>query len=254
MKNLDHVVTVDKGRHARLRVKENPDFRHALTFNLASISLGELSACAANYPLVFVRNPDNQNFRPVAMFGLRPGENVYYGAEGWDCTYIPLMVQRHPFLIGFDDLDEDSRTLATCLDKNSTLLSEDEGIALFTDTGEDTDYLKTRKNLLGAIFEGEKITEQFTQKMTELNLFAPFELLLQPQNGEPRKVTGMYTLDERKIRELSPEQVQELHKLDFLPACYIIMSSLFQVHHLMALRNRKSGELANYRIELQPQA
>lgn len=252
MKNFDHMETVDKTRHAKLRVKPNVDFVHAKDFNLASISLNELSACTANFPVVFVQNPDNQKFRPVAMFGLRPGENFYYGEEGWDCTYVPLMVQRHPFLIGFDDREEDSNMLTMCIDKNSSFLSPDDGIAMFTEAGEDTDFLVTRRMLLNDIFEGEKLTEQFIQKLTELNLLSPVEILLQPQNGEPRKVAGMFTVDEQKLKALTPEQLQELHKLDFLPACYLILASLFQVHQLMRLRNRKSGEVVGYRINLQP--
>ncbi len=254
MKNYDYVETVDNTRHGKLRVKPNPDFGHAKNFNLASVTLAELSACTANYPVVFVKNPDNQQIRPVAMFGLRPGENVFYDKENWGATYVPLIIQRHPFLIGFDDHEEDSTTLTICLDKNSPLLGEDEGIALYTDTGEQTDYLKSRKMLLSELFEGEKIAESFVQKMTEMDLFLPFELIMQPLNDEPRKVTGMYTLDERKLRALSPEQLQELHKLDFLPGCYIIIGSLFQIHELMKLRNQKTGELINYRIDLQPES
>jgi hypothetical protein len=71
-------------------------------------------------------------------------------------------------------------------------------------------------------------------------------------DGQTRKVTGLMTFDEVKLRELTPEQVQELHKLDFLAACYLMYGSLFQIHRLMSLRARKSIEQANYRIELDP--
>jgi len=255
MKNQDHVVTVDKDKHAKLRVKPNPGYVHAKDLNLVAIALNELSACSANYPLVFIQNPETGRYRLAAMFGLRPGENVYYSEAGWDCTYVPLMIQRDPFLIGFDDRKEDDSTnLTMCLDKNSPFLSEDEGIAMFTPEGEETDFLKSRNLMLSAIFEGDRIAEQFTQKLVELDLFAPFELVLQLQNEELRKITGMYTLDERKLAALSPEQILELHNLGFLSACHLIMASVFQVHRLMRLRNRKSGELANYRIDLPPQS
>jgi hypothetical protein len=160
------------------------------------------------------------------------------------------MVQRHPFLIGFDDRDENSKTLTMCLDKNSPFLSEEDGIAMFTEAGEETDYLKSRNMLLGETFEGEKMSEQFTQKLVAMKLLTPLELILQPQNGEVRKVAGMYTIDERILGELNAEQLQEMHKLGFLAACNIILASVFQVHRLMKLRNQKSDEVANYRIEL----
>ncbi len=253
MKNREHVVTIDIALHAKQRVKPNPAFAHAKALNLSAVTLGELSACTADFPIAFVRHPQTLVIRPVAMFGLRPEENVYYNEEGWDSTYVPLLIQRHPFLIGADDKDPNTTMLTMCLDTTSPFLSESEGIPLFSESGQGTDFLNLANRMLFEIFEGEKLTEQFTKKMVEFDLLAPFELIVQSADGEVRKVTGLWTLSETKLRELSPERVQELHKLDFLPACYLILGSLFQLHNLMGLRNRKNVEQLKYRIELEPQ-
>ena len=251
MKNFDHVVTVDKNIHAKLRVKPNPDFAHAKGLNVAAISLSELSGCTGNFPVVFVQSPDSKSFRPGALFGLRPGENVYYGADGWDSSYVPMIIQEHPFLVGFDDRLEDSKTLTICLDTKSPFLSEEEGVALYHEGGVETDMLKYHRQLLAQIFEGEKRTEQFTRKLVEMDLLAPIELILQSQQDmEMRKIAGLFTVDEGKLRGLRAEQLLELHQLDFLPACYIILASQFQLHNLIKLRNRKTGEVVNYRIDL----
>ena len=70
-----------------------------------------------------------------------------------------------------------------------------------------------------------------------------------------RRVAGIFTISERKLRELTDAQVQELYKADFLPACYVILGSIFQLHRLMYLRNKKDFErIVNYRIDLEPQA
>lgn len=255
MKNINNVETVDKTRHAKLRVKPNADFAHAKEMNLAAISMGELSACTCNFPVVFIQNPENQQVRPVAMFGLRPGENVYYNADGWDSTYVPLLIQRHPFVIGFDDRSDDPKLLGTCLHRNSPFLSESEGVALFTPEGAETDYLQSRHLMMRDIFEGEKYTDQFVRKLQELGLLAPLEIIVQPESGELRRVAGIMTVSERKLRELTEAQLQELHKADFLPACYVILGSVFQLHRLMYLRNKKGIErIVNYRIDLEPPA
>jgi hypothetical protein len=255
MKNPDHIEALDIQKHAKLRIKPNPDAAHARELNLAAVTLAELSATACNFPIVFIPAPESSASkvqRPVALFGLRPGENVYYGTESWDGTYYPLVIQRHPFVIGWDDRDGegDGKTLAPCLNRRSDLVSEDEGIALFKPTGEETDFLQSRFQLLQEIFEGERFTEGFMRKIMELDLLVPITVIVQPENGEPRRVTGMSTLDERKLKTLTPEQVQELHQLDYLPACYVILGSLFQLHKLMKLRHEKGVErLQNYRIE-----
>jgi len=255
MKNFDNVETVDKDRHANLRVKPNPDFFHAKAMNLSAVTLGELSACTGNFPVVFLQNADTKVFIPVAMFGLRTNENIYYNEAGWDSSYVPMMIQQAPFVIGYDDRkEESSQDLTICLDKKSPYLSDVEGIALFTPAGEETDYLKNRNQLLSAIFEGEKLTSQFTRKIVELGLLSPIEVILQPANGEIRKVTGLHSLNEQKLKALTPAQLQELHSLDFLPACYIILGSMFQLHRLIKLRNDKSDEkIVNFRIDVAPE-
>lgn len=254
MKNINNVETVDKSKHAKLRVKENPDFTHAKGMNLAAITLGELSASVCNFPILFVQHPESHQTRPVAIFGLRPGENVFLGETSWESTYVPLLIQRHPFIIGYDDRVDDERQLATCINRASPFVSEEEGIALFTPEGEETDFLKSRHTMMRDIFEGERITEDFVRKLQELDMLAPVEILLQPGEGEIRKITGMFTISQRKLRELKPEQVQELFSNEFLAACYLILGSLFQLHRLMQLRIRKGIEgIVNYRIDVDPQ-
>lgn len=253
MKNPSHVTTINKDKHAKLRAKVNADFAHAKELNLAGVMLTEINAAASNFPVVFVEHPDTKVIRPVAMFGLRPGENYYYGVEGWDATYVPLLVQRHPFLIGADDANPESTSLTMCIDNTSPYLTEGEGIALFDDQGNGTEFLATRNQMLMEIFEGEKITTQFVAKIKQLDLLKTFELLLQGQDGMTRKVTGLMTLDVVKLRQMSDAVLTELHKLDFLAALYVIYGSLFQIHRMMWLRNRKTVEQLNYRIELDPQ-
>lgn len=250
MKNPDHIQALDVAKHAKLRVKPNPDFVHAKDLNLAAVTLAELSATACNFPIVFIPTNDEKLQRPVALFGLRPGENVYYGEQGWDSTYHPLVVQRHPFSIGWDDREGDATRLAPCINRNSPFVSEEEGIALFKEDGSETDFLQSRFQMLQEIFEGEKFTENFARKLAELDLLIPLQVIVQPEGGEPRKVTGMSTLDERKLKALTPEQVAELHQQDFLAAAYIILGSLFQLHKLVKLRHDKGVEkLSSYRIE-----
>ncbi|MDY6984429.1 MAG: SapC family protein [Pseudomonadota bacterium] len=255
MKNPAHVVTVTKEKHAKTRIKQNVDFAHAKELNLAAVMITELSAATANFPVIFIQHPETKVVRPVAMFGLKPGENYFYGKDGWDATYVPLLIQRHPFLIGADDANPDSTSLTMCIDSTSPYLTEDaDGIALFDANGNGTDFLGNRNELLREIFEGERITEQFTRKVQELGLLKPFEILVQEGDGSARKITGLMTFDEVKLRQLPDDKVLELNKLDFLAACYVIYGSLFQIHRMMQLRNRKLPSPLNYRIELNPQA
>lgn len=250
MKNADYIETVDKNRHANLRVKVDPNYEHAKLSNLAGISVTELGACASNYPVVFIQNPETKNYRLMVLMGLTPGENVYYSNEGWDSTFVPLNVQVYPFLIGFDDRNEASGQFATCIDRRSPLVGTTDGIALFKSDGEETDFLKAQYGLLNDIFESEKVFSEFGERLQELDLLTPLELILHPEGGEPRRITGMFTIDQRKMKQLTSEQVLEMHKSELLPFCYLVMSSVFQCHRLIQLRNRKTSEkVPAYQIE-----
>lgn len=253
MKNSPNVVTVDKKRHARTRVLRNPDLAHARELNVVAVTLREFGPCANNFPVVFIKNPENGRMRPVAVFGFRPGENLFYDPKEWHCTYAPQMLLRHPFVIGFDDRDPDSNSVTTCLETDSPWISknETEGDALYDESGAETDFLKYHMQLLADIFNGEKFTEQFMQKLNEMSLICPFEIILQSQSGDARKLTGLYTVDEKKLRRLDKEQLLALTENDYLANIYFMLNSLHQFNRLIKLRNKLGEEfITGYRIEL----
>lgn len=253
--NPDNIKTVDFSKHAKLKVKPNPGFAHAKNRNLVAVNLSELGISASNFPHVFVQNPDDGEFLLVALLGLRPDENIQYGEQFWDSTYVPLAIQRHPFVVGRDDRLTDIEQITTCLETDSPFLNEKDGLALFTEDGKETDYLRSRHQLLNSMFEGGKLTRQFTKRLVELDLLSTLELAVQLQNGEWRTVKGFFTLDEAKLNNLSAEQLKELQNQGFLGPCYLILTSLYQLNQLIRLRNRKGKEqIVNFRIDFKAAA
>ena len=73
--------------------KINDEVMQALTFP------DEFRNVQAHYPIVFRRDAGG-GFQPLALFGLHEGANLFLQGDRWDATYIPLSVQRQPFLIG----------------------------------------------------------------------------------------------------------------------------------------------------------
>ncbi len=251
LKNPDNIQTVDASRHSKLKVKANPGYTHAREMHVAGIVLMELAECAANFPLVLIERPDDRKFLLAAMLGLRAGENIYFGPQFWESTYVPLSVQRHPFVIGYDDRVPNGEEITTCLFTDSPFLNEKDGTPLFNDDGKESDLLKHWHQTLNNIFESQKLTDRFIQAVVKLDLIIPINLQLQQQNGEVRNVTGLFTLDEARLKALSTEQLRELHQSDFLPACYLIVASLHHLLHLIRMRNRQGGreQIVDFRIE-----
>lgn len=250
-KNPANVQTVDFARHGKLKVKPNPAFAHAKDRHIVAVNVSELGIASSNFPIVFVHNPRDQRYMLTAMLGLKGGENVYYGDEFWESCYVPLAIQRHPFVVGYDDRANDDTQLAACIEMDSPCVSESEGIALYKDDGTPSDMLRSVQQLLHSMFEAGKFSDQFIQKLEELQLITPFELVLQAQNGELSRITGMATIDEKKLKALSAEQLKELQDRDYLAPCHLLLVSLYQLNQLIRRRNRLGipPQLTNFRIE-----
>ena len=250
-RNPANVQTVDFARHGKLRVKPSPGFAHAKDRHVVAINVSELGITSSNFPVVLVQSPRDKRYTLVAMLGLKSGENVFYGEEFWESCYVPMAVQRHPFVVGYDDRQKESAELAPCIEIDSPCISETDGMALFQSDGTPTDMLRSVSQTLRMMFESGKFTDQFIRKLEELQLIAPFELILQAQNGDLNRVTGMATIDEKKLKALSAEQLKDLQTHDFLAPCHLMLVSLYQLNQLIRRRNRLGGQqqITSFRIE-----
>ena len=249
-RNPANIQTVDVKLHAKLKVLPNLGFVHAKTHNLVSISLAELGVSISNFPHVFIQSPNDKRFILAAMLGLRTGENVYFGEEFWESTHVPLAVQRHPFVIGYDDRLTDREEITTCVETDSPFVSQTEGLALYAEDGTETEFLRNRQQLLYTIFESEKLTNRFIQKLQELDLLTSLEIALEQPNGNVVKINNLFTLDEVKLKNLSAEQLKALQTEDYLPPCYLILASLYQLNQLIRRHNRQGrDQIVHFRLE-----
>lgn len=249
-KNPANIQTVDFSRHGKLKLKPHSGFLHARDSNLAAVNISELGRSIGNFPVVLARNPNDQRLVLMAMLGLKGGENSYFGEQFWESTYVPLAIQRHPFIVGLDERAAETTQLATCLEIDSACLNEKEGLPLFNADGTESEVLVHANQLLRNMFESGKFTEEFIEKLQELELVVPFNIDLQSQRGEVNRITGLYTIDENRLKALSAEQLKDLQNRDYLAPCHLMLVSLYQLNQLIRLRNRKGGEqITNFRLD-----
>ncbi len=67
----------------------------------------------AHYPILFRKRPDTGEFQPIALFGFEERENLFLTGSGWDAAYVPLTIERQPFLIGMQAAGVDAADRAT---------------------------------------------------------------------------------------------------------------------------------------------
>lgn len=227
------IVALNNVEHKDLKV--NPAYLLAqLAGNhMVPVVVHECAILGSDAPIVFVKNQETGQFQMVVLYGLAPGENLFLVNDSWQAMTVPLAVQSGPFRLISDGADDDRMMIG--IDNQSPFLGSEEGEALFDADGQETEFLKARKEVLGHYFEGDQITRAFIDLLSELELLVQRELKLNA-NGEKIEIGGLYSVDEAKLGDLSPEDFEQLRTRGFLPVVYAQLMSMHQVRRLARLR------------------
>ena len=195
----------------------------------------EFRHVAAIYPIVLIKDKESGAFNFVALFGFDPGENLFLEDDRWNARYQPLNIKRGPFFISGDATSEEPKML---LDVESDRISAT-GVPIFKEFGGMSEELQERASILRALFEGEAMSNSLTAKLAEYDLIEKLDIDATLNNGESKRFTGMYTINDEKLAGLPAEAVQEFHKLGLLEAVYAVILSQGQLGSLIDKVNAK---------------
>ena len=90
--------------------------------------------------------------------------------------------------------------------------------------------------------DGEQRTRAFIEKLVALELIQPIQLELKAPNRQPRKISGLHSIDEKKLRTLDGTALAELNGSGYLHAAHAMLSSL---GHLQILARRAGAPSAS---------
>ena len=230
---FERIVPVNNLVHANKRVKEISSFAFAAKSHVAYLTLQEFARAASIFPVVFLEDKSADGFRPVALLGLAPDQNLFVDAQGtWLASYIPAIIRRYPFALTASDQDGQ---FVVCIDEGSSLVSDTEGAALFDITGAPTQLIDNVKQYLSELHRMELATSQFCRFLAGHNLFTP--LGLRVQDGDKSKnIAGCYVINEERLGKLSDELFLSIRAKQYLPAIYAHLLSLGQTERLVMLQ------------------
>lgn len=217
--------------HKDLRVitRRGAEFGDAIMSCLATPD--EFRNLQAHYPIVFQKNSEGQ-FQALALFGLQDGQNLFLGTDDWKTQYIPLALQREPFMIGVAD-DE----LRMLVDMESPRISHNaDGEAVFLPQGGHTDFLEHANSVLKALHEGLQATPEFIQALLTHDLLESFVLDVERPDGTHGRLVGMYTIHEERLAALDAKAIGLLHEADYLQPIYMAIASMSNFHKLIQLQ------------------
>jgi hypothetical protein len=192
------------------------------------------------YPIFLARNKETGHFEPVALLGLSKSENLYLREDGWDAHYIPLAIERQPFLIGFQETLEagvPQRQPVVHIDMDHPKVSMTEGEPVFLPHGGESPLLERISSVLMAIHEGNTINQSFSKLLVGLDLVEASTMEFTLANGERHTLTGLHIINEDRLRELGGDALAALHEKGFLQSVYMMLASLPNFRKLIDRKN-----------------
>ena len=240
-------VLLNNVDHRNLRVVTDRGTRYGDGVAYAMTFPSEFRSIQAHYPIVFRKEPGTGSFVPIAMFGFREGENLFLTESGWDAHYVPMTMERGPFLIGRQDptlAGSDNPAMVITIDADSPRLSETEGERVFHEHGGVTEYLNRMNELLGEIHSGAQSNPGFIAELLEHDLLESFTLDIQLADGSEHRLGGFYTIHEERMEGLDAQALKKLSGNGVLKACYFALASLSHFRDLIARRTARLAAIA----------
>jgi hypothetical protein len=235
-------VLLDNVSHKDLKVRTTYEPGHGYDANVARVFPSEFCQLQREYSLFFIKDTESGHFESIALLGFAEGENLYLDASGWDASYVPLSVQRQPFLIGFQTQEVDglpAQAPVIHIDLDHPSVSETDGEALFLPHGGLSPYLERIESILATIHQGHDASRSFSQVLVGLELIESVKVEVQFEDGTMQGLEGLYKIDEEKLRELSANGLEILHQKGYLRDIYLMLASLQNMPRLIEKKNRR---------------
>lgn len=223
-------VPLNNSVHKNIKVKQALELKEFEKHHMLPLVVQEFMPAATSFPIIFAKNTESGEFQPVAITSLQPENNQFIKDGKWTQRYVPMQLRVAPFIAGPDETNE---KLMIGINQNSELLSEEEGVALFDEQGEQTEFLKDRVKFIGQLFDFRELTKQFVKTLADHDLLHPKTLTVNGKDGAKANYDGIYMVDEQKLHQLSDEAKLELFNKGALSAIYAHLASLNQIDLVM---------------------
>ena len=239
MANYQQLNNVD---HGSLRVITERGAQYGDQVMFVPTFPAEMRSVQAHYPILLHKQPESGRFMPVALFGFEEGENLFLEGNSWHAAYIPMMVRRQPFLIGFQQRSPGAaQERVITIDLDNPRVSEREGTALFLQQGGNSEYLEAMATMLEAIHQGHAQNAALIDALLELELIEAITLNITLNDQSENQLRGMFALNDERLQKLGGAALGELNRAGFLLPAYMMLASQSQLGRLVEMRNTRSA-------------
>jgi len=237
----EKVVALSNQRHREWSIKSENSYGFARGLNSVPLTAIEFPKAAAEYPIVFVSA--GEEVVPVAVMGVRDGENLFLDSDGkLDAGYVPAFLRRYPFVFS---ASEDGSTFTLCIDETFEGFNQDgRGERLSDGEGEQTRYLGGGLGFLQEYQAHFAATRRFCKKLQELELLEPVGAQFRLKDGQTGALTGFMVIQRRKLQEITGEKLEELSRTGELELAYVHLQSIQNLARMLRRASASSTENA----------
>lgn len=229
-------VLLNNVTHKDLKVKTRFDAAYGDAARAVMTFPTEFADIQREYPILLRKDEKTGEFHAFALLGLASDENLYLEGDRWSGNYVPAIVARGPFLIGFQEREVDGeirREPVIHVDIEDPRVGEQEGEPVFMEHGGNSPYLEKVAKVLNAIHEGMAYGQAMYSALADLELIEPVNLEVSVTEEQQYKLGGFYTINDEKLSALDGVTLEKLNKAGFLEGAFLMKSSLPNIHRLV---------------------
>ena len=225
------VVALNSDVHRNLKFAASEvNFSFARDTTAVLLAGVEFAEAGRDYPIVFIRGQDKQ-LRPVALLGVRNGENLFVDEQGkWDARYIPAFVRRYPFVMAEGAKPGE---LVVCIDEACPALNAEQGELLINAEGKLEKRMDEVIQFLKNFQQEFARTEMVTKVLDELGLFIQQGARFDSSTGETFQLNDFYLIDEKKFGQIEDAKLPGLFRSGALGLAYLHLASLGNMRKLV---------------------
>ena len=198
------------------------------------------------YPIFFRKDPANGEYQSIVLLGFSKDENLFLDGDRWDASYVPGIIARGPFLIGFQRQESGGETRdapVIHVDLDHPRVSQTDGLPIFKPQGGNSPYLDRVASILNGIREGLELSKAMFAAYAEFDLIEPVKVEVKTHADETYSLLGLHTLNHEKLAALDGASLEKLNKAGFLRGAYLVIASVGNVRRLMERKERKRAKL-----------
>jgi len=238
-------AVLDSKNHRHTRIITASGAEYGDDVCMVTVVPREFRNLVAHYPIFINRDSSINEYSLCALFGFEEGENLFLNDNEWSAGYIPLHIQRRPFVVrmqhdaGGDGNGKESGQVLILIDMKSRRVQQDQGEPLFVGPGEPSKYLTNINSILSELVHGTRAGQAFLATLDKYELIQPVGIDIDLANGKSTRLSGLYIVSQEKEKALSKTALSELHANGYLELIYLMRASHAHISTLIHLKNRR---------------